>query len=229
MNSADTATTKVVTRITAAPACRRWRNRAKGRPKLGQRSVSAGRYGKGMPVESSPGYDVVLFAPAGKMLAGASGRATAVSFGTALSDFMLSSAPPIMIAAAALKKMKTRDGLLKCEGLFTAVRSTKGASISHFRLLASSDLVTVSERVHFFCWLHEHLSRLTMRECEPAHILLKLFVEESVRRNNSAALTYFNSNRPLIGMRMHGRHHLLPMSSNRHGRPNRPPTSEMGP
>jgi hypothetical protein len=133
MSTGDTAATKIITRITAAPACQRWRNRAKRQPKLDPRSVSAARYGKGMPVESSPGYDVVLFAPAGTMLAGASGRATAVLFGTALSDFMLSSAPPIMIAAAALKNMKIRNGLLKCEGLFAAIRCTKGACISHFR------------------------------------------------------------------------------------------------
>ena len=39
------------------------------------------------------------------------------------------------------------------------------------------------EHVHFLCWLHEHLSRFTMRECEPAHILLRLFVEESVQQS----------------------------------------------
>src|SRR3984893_5736702 len=77
-----------------------------------------------------------------------------------------------------------------------------------------------------FTSLHEHLSRLTMRECEPAHILLKLFYCRERVLKQFSSLTYLNSNRPFIGMQMHRCHHNhLPMSSSRCGRPNRLPTS----
>jgi hypothetical protein len=71
----------------------------------------------------------------------------------------------------------------------------------------------------------KRLSRLTMRECEPAHILLFFCRERVLKQFRS--LTYLNSNQPFMGMQMHRCHHNhRPMSSSRCGRPNRLPTSQ---